>query len=73
MKQTDPNDTMNTDHLAYYFPPLVSFWIEHKKNSNMRFPGAKVVISTIIVTIFTKTPCVLEAVFLVFRVVARIH
>jgi len=74
--------TMNTNYLLYYFSPLVSFWfgviwitmrIKHEKNSDMRFLGAKFAISAILVTIFTKTPGILETLFSVLKAVARIR
>jgi N-acetylneuraminate 9-O-acetyltransferase len=74
--------TMDTDYLFYYFSPLVSFWfgvvwvtmwVKHDRNKDMRFLGAKIAISAILVTTFTKTPGVLEAVFSVLSTVARIH
>ena len=74
--------TMNTDYLFYYFSPLVSFWfgviwltmrINHERNCDMRFLGVKFAISAILVTIFTKTPGILERMFFVLKAVARIR
>jgi len=73
--------TMDTDYLFYYFSPLVSFWfcviwvtmwIGRDRNSDMRFICAKFAISAVLVTVFTKTPGVLESVFSALRFVARI-
>lgn len=73
--------TMDTDYLFYYFSPLVSFWfgvvwitmwIKHEKNSDMRFLGAKILISAIVVTILTMTPGILETLFSVLNTVAKI-
>jgi N-acetylneuraminate 9-O-acetyltransferase len=73
--------TMDTDYLFYYFSPLVSFWfgvvwitmwVKHERNSDLRFLGAKILISAIVVTIFTMTPGILETVFSVLNTVARI-
>ena len=74
--------TMNTDYLFYYFSPLVSFWfgivwitmwVKHERNTDLQFLGAKIAISAFITTLFTKVPGVLEFVFSVLKVVARIH
>lgn len=73
---------MNANYLLYYFSPLVSFWfgviwitmrVKHAKNSDMRFLGVKFAISAILVTIFIKTPGILETLFVVLKVLARIH
>jgi len=74
--------TMDTDYLFYYFSPLVSFWfgvvwitmwVKHERNSDLRFLGAKIVISAIVVSIFTMTTGILETVFSVLNTVARIQ
>ena len=74
--------TMNTDYLFYYFSPLVSFWfgviwitmwIKHDRNKDMGFLGTKFGISAMVVTIFTKTPGILETVFSVLKTVANIN
>jgi hypothetical protein len=74
--------SMDTDYLFYYFSPLVSFWfgvvwltmrISQERNSDIRFLGAKIIVSAIIVTTFTKTPGILEGVFGLLQTVARIH
>jgi len=73
--------TMDTDYLFYYFSPLVSFWfgviwitmwIGHDRNSDMRFICAKFVTSAVLVTLFIKTPGILDGLFSVLQFVARI-
>jgi N-acetylneuraminate 9-O-acetyltransferase len=73
--------TMDTDYLFYYFSPLVSFWfgvvwitmwVKHERNSDLRFLGIKFLISAVTTTILIKTPGVLEFLFSILRIVARI-
>ncbi|KAI5783616.1 10 TM acyl transferase domain found in Cas1p-domain-containing protein [Geopyxis carbonaria] len=63
---------MKTDYIFYYFAPLVSFWflvvyatmrVGAKYNGNAAFLLVKIVVSALLVTAFTKTPGILEAVF----------
>ncbi|KAI9814219.1 MAG: hypothetical protein M1827_003385 [Pycnora praestabilis] len=73
---------MRTDYLFYYFAPLVSFWfvviyltmrIGSIRNGSLPFLISKIVFSALVVTGFTKTHGLLEAVFMILKYTCKIH
>lgn len=67
---------MRTDYLFYYFAPLVSFWyiviyltmgVGRSRNASLRFLLSKILLSAILVTALTRTPGVLDMLFLLLR------
>lgn len=73
--------SMDTDYLFYYFPALVTFWfgvvwitmwVGHAKNNDLHFLGAKFALSAVVVSVFTKTPGILETTFSILKAVARV-
>ncbi|KAF8632622.1 hypothetical protein AX15_001823 [Amanita polypyramis BW_CC] len=64
--------TMNTDYLSYYFAPLVSWWylviyctmlFASSYNDRTLFILCKIIISALLVMIFTRQPKILEFLF----------
>lgn len=73
---------MNTDYMFYYFAPLVTFWfgvvyltmrIGSSRNQSNVFLLAKIFVSAAVVTVITKAPEVLEAIFGVLSIVFKTH
>lgn len=73
---------MRTDYLFYYFAPLVSYWfivvyltmwVGHKYNVNTKFLVAKIFVSGVLVTAFTMKTGILEGLFWILKIVARIE
>ena len=73
---------MRTDYLFYYFAPLVTFWfvvvyltmkLGHARNNSFRFLSSKILVSAVFVTALTRSPGILEAIFLVLRYTFKIH
>lgn len=67
---------MRTDYLFYYFAPLVSFWyiviyltmgVWRSRNASLRFLLSKILLSAILVTALTRTPGILDMLFLLLR------
>lgn len=67
---------MRTNYLFYYFAPLVSFWyiviyltmgVGRSRNASLRFLFSKVLLSAILVTALTRTPGILDMLFLLLR------
>lgn len=67
---------MRTDYLFYYFAPLVSFWyiviyltmgVGRSRNASLRFLLSKILLSAILVTALTRTPGILDMLFLLLR------
>jgi len=72
---------MGTGYLFYYFAPLVSFWfivvyltmwVGHKYNANTKFLLAKLGVSALLVTGFTMKSGILEGIFGLLKVVAKV-
>jgi hypothetical protein len=72
---------MQTDYLFYYFAPLVSFWylvvyftlrIGRRRNPNLNFLFAKILLSAVITAAFTKIPGILEFVSFFLKYTCRI-
>lgn len=73
---------MGNDWLLYYFAPLVTWnffvlfgimWVGHDRNGNSRFLLSKIVIGSILNTMFYKIPGVLEAAWWVLQTLFRMQ
>ncbi|KAI9732837.1 MAG: hypothetical protein M1834_003775 [Cirrosporium novae-zelandiae] len=67
---------METNYLFYYFAPLASFWflivyltmrVRRKWNTDLRLFSTKLVISCLLVIVFTRAPGILENIFFLLQ------